>query len=166
MEKEFFNIPLDASPENRPIYAYLDGKAPIGENGLPEINNYKVSMYGDTTIILKDKIKERTTIAFADTLDIEPINSNAPQDGIYHPQLIKNADSVCNPINNGAFESDVRNKKISSRISAYAPYCEAQIHGGVKSEDIKKILFSKQPSKKLVKKLKEREIPWEMITWK
>lgn len=51
--------PLDLDPKRRPIYGYMN----LGENA-----QKRVSQYGDITFVLKDTVRERSTITVGDSL--------------------------------------------------------------------------------------------------
>lgn len=123
-EKEVFGIPKDATYEERPIYGYItEGKAGWA------------NQYGDAVFILKERIKNRTSVTFGDSLDINAageINSTAPT-----------------PLTNANYLSVEPHNFLNyvwwgeSLENAY-PYTEAQIFGGVDiKRDVKEVIFTK-----------------------
>ena len=117
LENDLWGIPKETT---QPIYGYMSTPR--------EINVPSVDMYGSIKIILKDLVKDRTTITASDSLNHR-----------LTPILIKDI-----------LEEKVDNKTLSSAIyqpehwvSGAHDYFEAQIHGGVLVSDIQKVVILK-----------------------
>jgi hypothetical protein len=107
-------------PENtqQPIYGYMDQKITIHRTTGNTFQEPSVTAYGDIQIILKDEIKNRTTITLGDSLN-----------------------SKRTPVEiNEALAGNLSNAQVSSAVDIGAyDYYEAQIHGGLSITDIKEI---------------------------
>jgi hypothetical protein len=107
-------------PENaqQPIYGYMDQKVTIHRTTGNTFQEPSVTAYGDIQIILKDEIKNRTTITLGDSLN-----------------------SKRTPVEiNEALAGNLSNAQVSSAVDIGAyDYYEAQIHGGLSITDIKEI---------------------------
>ena len=107
-------------PENgpQPIYGYMDQKVTIHRTTGNTFQEPSVTAYGDIQIILKDDVKNRTTITLGDSLN-----------------------SKRTPVEiNEALAGNLTNAQVSSAVDIGAyDYYEAQIHGGLSITDIKEI---------------------------
>jgi hypothetical protein len=133
-----FGLGRDAPVEQRPIYGHLER---------PDIPNNAVDQYGSVRVILRDEVRERTTYTNGDSLG-----------GGY----------FANPVNAPATDY------IPTASRRWPPdfgagYLEAQVHGGVGVDDIAEVIFDTsartyiEPSKKLLKQLDERGIPYRFV---
>jgi SPP1 gp7 family putative phage head morphogenesis protein len=119
-------------PENtqQPIYGYMDQKVTIHRTTGNTFQEPSVAGYGDIQIILKDEIKNRTTITLGDSLNTKrtPVEINQ------------------------ALTGDLSNAQVSSAVDIGAyDYYEAQIHGGLSITDIKEIRLNGQTVSKAEK---------------
>ncbi len=110
VEGSLFGYQTDLDPTNRPVYGYLwEGADRDG-----------AEWYGDVRFVLKDTVRARTTVVFTDSLGT---NLNAsPATGVHHTSI--------DPRYWGFRQDD---------IPSGSPYIEAQIHGGLRAEDIDRI---------------------------
>ncbi len=138
-EEEVFNIPRNAPGSARPIYGYFS----------PAKDNERfVRMYGDVILVLKDHVKDRSMFADTDSLDTPPSR--------FVPSPVRKP-SICSTIVGGDILAIWRDG-----IENYALYVEAQIFGGVTTEDISKVIFERSPTAETTARLTARGIPWEV----
>jgi len=115
LENDTWGIPENAQ---QPIYGYMDQKVTIHRTTGNTFQEPSVTAYGDIQIILKDEIKNRTTITLGDSLNSKRI-----------PVEIKEA-----------LAGNLSNAQVTSAVDIGAyDYYEAQIHGGLSITDIKEI---------------------------
>jgi SPP1 gp7 family putative phage head morphogenesis protein len=115
LENNTWGIPENAQ---QPIYGYMDQKVTIHRTTGNTFQEPSVTAYGDIQIILKDEIKNRTTITLGDSLNSKRI-----------PVEIKEA-----------LAGNLSNAQVTSAVDIGAyDYYEAQIHGGLSITDIKEI---------------------------
>jgi hypothetical protein len=131
-EEKVFKYDPDLTPDRRPVYGY----ATKDENG--HYLDDGVSQYGNIAIQLKDDVKDRATFTIGDSLatwdappvpqDYENIDYHAirPQQALEAARLVMSGDSF----NLDQFVED-----------NYLNYVEAQVHGGLKLDDVKEIVF-------------------------
>jgi hypothetical protein len=115
LENGTWGIPKDVQ---QPLYGYMDRQITIPRTTGNTLQDPSVSFYGEIQIILKDDVKNRTTITLGDSL-----NTNRTPVEI-----------------NQALEGNLSNAQVSSAVDIGAyDYYEAQIHGGLSITDIKEI---------------------------
>lgn len=123
-EQIMFGYPKNLPVEKRPVYGYLEGSTPEGG---------WVDQYGDTTVRLKDDVRDRTTFTLNDSLGPALDHHLLPT-----PLTDPNSNSITmdiyksDPLKQGATLED---------ISSF--YAEAQIHGGVTVNDIEEVVLNK-----------------------
>jgi len=133
----------------RPIYGYLVDD--------PTKKYQSLEGYGDTIIILRDTMRNKTTFIFGDTYDLYGTNRS------FTPSKLTNPNMKCIPLENESIENV---KKILDRIlnsKSMNPniagkdlyYVEAQYHGGVSTKDIKRIYFPDDYSEDTVNNFKK-----------
>lgn len=123
-------VPLDTKASERPIYGYLA----MQETGKSEqtngynadrwnVNNHGVNQYGNVRVVFDDSVKQRTSYTMVDSLDRhalpQPLHRNDKKSLI---MAGLNADAT--PSHEGLQREG---------------YVEAQIYGGLKMKDVKKI---------------------------
>lgn len=124
-EKNLMGAPTDLDDTLRPIYGYISGSASN------ESIEARVEQYGTITVILKDDVKERTTVTWGDSLEIDQNGGRAK------PYLDMDK--------SGAYHSDQAGELMDGKVPddyGYF-YVEAQIHGGVTLDDIADIKITK-----------------------
>jgi hypothetical protein len=115
LENGTWGIPKDVQ---QPLYGYMDRQITIPRTTGNTLQDPSVSFYGEIQIILKDDVKNRTTITLGDSL-----NTNRTPVEV-----------------NQALEGNLSNAQVSSAVDIGAyDYYEAQIHGGLSITDIKEI---------------------------
>jgi len=127
LENDTWGIPENAQ---QPIYGYMDQKVTIHSTLGNTFQEPSVTAYGDIQVILKDEIKNRTTITLGDSLNTKrtPVEINQ------------------------ALAGDLSNAQVSSAVDIGAyDYYEAQIHGGLSITDIKEIRLNGQTVSKAEK---------------
>lgn len=138
-EQEVMGIPRGSKPTDRPVYAALEhpdrSRSLQGSNGL-------MSQYGGIQVVMNDSVKDRASFTMGDSLDY-----NAPR-GIQASPVRDPA----NPTSSGKklsinYGTNTHTSGISIRDpkdSSYQdtpPYVEAQIHGGLRSSDIREVRY-------------------------
>lgn len=112
-ELDAFGVPEDVSPEDRPIYGYMS-------NSGGNFNNPSLDYYGGVSFILKDEVRDRTTVTFGDSLDTRLPGSKLDDIKLESVQIT---------------EPGLITKESFS-------YVEAQIHGKVSKEDVEEVVLS------------------------
>ena len=126
-ERLRLGVPIDISPQNRPIYGTF-GKLSGADRA--EYN------YGEVNVVLNPSVKGRTTMSAGDSLDghAVPISAEKVLSGTGNFDEYSNAAErtyfrrIETPVDSGSLVSD---------------YWEAQVHGGVSVKDIQRIEITK-----------------------
>jgi hypothetical protein len=126
-EEFMFGYDKAVDVTKRPIYGYLRKEG--ASDG--------AAWYGDVLMDLKPAVRERTTAVWGDSLGLEaqPSPLSRIRATSYSPRSIGNRDSLPRPGRTGS------------------PYTEAQIHGGLRIEDVARITFEREPLQSLVRKV-------------
>ena len=114
--------------------------------------------YGEVTVQLKKGIRKRTTFTDADSLDmnvgyarVTPSLIDSPS--MYSSYTVSQFEDVLGYVKDVNF----------GPVGEMSTYFEAQIHGGVTTSNIEKVIFQKKaPTKKIIKVLKDSGINWEV----
>jgi len=124
--------------KEHPIYGYLHDRGGIA----------KAEHYGGARIVLNPTVQQRTTISVGDSL--------------YHFDTQSAAPSPLGNLDRSSWDKEVFTiyRQAKGRRTGF-DYIEAQIHGGVKTNDISKIVFDRVPSKSVIAKLSDKGISWE-----
>jgi len=147
---------LKGEPDSKhPVYGYIDHK---GSEADP-------TMYGGVKFVLKDSVKNRTTVTIGDSLDMygahkttdkilgrtnHPLSATDPQpSGFVSPRMFHNY-GMASRIYNDAIATL---KEIENGSAKLDTYVEAQIHGGVSLKDIERVEFDGEPTPAQVKAL-------------
>jgi GNAT superfamily N-acetyltransferase len=126
-EAAHHGIRPDTPGEGRPVYGYVG--RPGGEHPIAVHN------YGDVTLVLKDSVRGRTTVTLGDSLNTN--TTPVPIDGKVTPRQV--SDASAHTIFSDDFRVTANNG--SKPLAKGAMYMEAQIMGGVRREDISRIVF-------------------------
>jgi hypothetical protein len=144
-------------PAERPIYGYLSND---------EVERFAmVQQYGDAITILKPEVRTRTTFTFDDSLAKRYIPSpvNEPSYESLPPlsRLGRPGEEPVFPATpDGTFLSAEHLWQVHGMR-----YIEAQIHGGVRLEDIERVLFTHgMPSPAIQELLDNLGIEWDLAT--
>jgi hypothetical protein len=131
-EYAVLDVPLNASPEERPIYGavFTDEQNDKDWNNLDandpyaytlRVDNPNLEQYGSWRVELKDDVRERTTVTLGDSLTTsrlaQPINSELTEEAFTVMGGYRPSNTFINP----------------------SAYVEAQVHGGVSVDDIARI---------------------------
>lgn len=150
-EQQFFGIDLDADPTIRPVYGYLHigGDRPTGRDG--------IDAYGEVQVIFRQEVRDRTTAMVGDSLDQadkgRPSPVSDPEWRSFTP-----ADQDIDSEMLERLERDYASDEFREAL-----YVEAQIHGGVRVEDIAEIILARPPDAPLLEALKARGVPWRVL---
>lgn len=142
-EKKAYGLSEDTPAADRPIYGYYAQKN--------DSKSVFLHDYGKVSVQLKDSVKSRSTFTDSDSLDLNVggysrlYPSPATKPSIYSTYGISNHTEV-----------------ISANKSSWITYWEAQIFGGVKVSDIKKVRFFETPKKGILKKLDKLKIKYDI----
>jgi hypothetical protein len=160
------------TPQDRPIYGYMDvdgnnGRTmdPTGESvavsyyGSSELErSANLDQYGGIRVELKDSVRDRTSFTFGDSLGewARPSPINAPEvrsmgnryDGFSRIRA-----------NQNGMDMDAT----SDLFWNTGRYVEAQVHGGVAVSDIARVTFPSAPSPQITANLEARGIDWAVV---
>ena len=127
-EARMFGYSNALDPAERPIYGYI---APAGQAGE---NQPILNQYGDVIVELKDELRERTTVTWGDSLYHHDVNTGAPS-----PMLDPKWYSAVGE--GGILDQavDLKQNALDQNLDRAQPYMEAQIHGSVTLDDIKRV---------------------------
>ena len=167
-EASLFSVSTDRDPKSRPIYGYMtDEESTTKENDWGS-GGHSLWNYGDVRITLKPEAKSRTTVCAGDSLQIYEMDSFYAERGedVYHQQPMKlnNADFRAFPSMVGGFNPFRDQPNIASLIqsSSDGRYVEAQIHGGITTDDIELITFLEKPDDDVMRLLQQRGVKWKV----
>ena len=157
----------------RPIYGYLaSDDQGIGPPGTTGYFTRGLDMYGSIAVQLKDDVRSRTTWTGEDSWGNGPrpmMPSYQKDIGLtFGPGTVRFIPSPLDKPSYRSFElssfvGQISNPLTKQEANDFSPYLEAQIHGGLKASDIKKVTFLKSaPSRVLKEKLAKAGIPWSM----
>jgi hypothetical protein len=154
--EQILGIPAGTRPERRPVYGYvaIGGVEPALSGGrkIPGIREREgqedvLSAYGEVQVVLKPGVRARTTVTAGDSLDEISFARPTPVDDPGAESLgFRTLESLTRP----GF----------TRIG----YVEAQVHGGVRVDDIEEVVFPGQPAASTIAALDRRGIPWRVLT--
>lgn len=120
IESTFIGVPEEAVASQRPIYGV--------------INNYQAAdRYGGVSIVLRNDVKGRTTMAVGDSFNgVNPVSLRDILEGT------ATVDDMGRAISDFTW-AEIRSGKVSLRDATKSQYWEAQIHGGVTLKDIARL---------------------------
>jgi len=143
-EQNVLGLPEDTEPKGRPVYAALEH--PDRSKSLQGGSGMQMSNYGGIQVIFDNSVKDRSTFTLGDSLD-------------YASGRKIMASPVRDPANSKRSEGEDRKVQVtfskepthSQNIFVNTPsidfatmspaYVEAQIHGGLRSADIKEVRY-------------------------
>lgn len=127
---------LDGVPnDQRPVYGYA---APKDEDRIGGDGDVGLAAYGPVKVVLKDDVKDRTTVTQGDSL--------------MAPDAVPSFWNKLHPLTTSGF------KDLNTDV-----YVEAQIMGGVSADDIKSVVFgTEEPDSELAQLLDWHGIEWSM----
>lgn len=123
--------------EQRPIYGFV---------ARPETSLQwdSVGGYGNTTVILKDSVRDNTTVTVDDSLEMSYTY------GDIFPTPISNV--TIDSVTTARADIFVRERDIPFADRPFT-YVEAQIHGGVEPSDIESVILPKAPTRAMAAKM-------------
>jgi hypothetical protein len=136
-EKRIFGIPLDAAPDQRPIYCYLEGSDEAGA----------IASYGSIVVGFHERIKSRATFVLGDSRDatlLAPVFSPVP---LLDPSI-------------DAFSNTRRDllhaASLAEACADQYRYAEVQVHGGLSATDITRVIYTRgaKPSREATELLR------------
>jgi hypothetical protein len=146
-ESVAFGYNNDVDTANRPVSGLLTAFDPHQD---------LLKGYGNTQVVLKNSVLSRTTVTYDDSLN-----------GFYQPKTVGAFLSKAPQYNNKSVASDVTvNGKgyYTNRSRGVYNTPEIQIHGGVKTSDIARVIFRDTVPAALSTKLDGLGIPYEVKT--
>jgi len=161
LEKELFGKDL-----KNPIYGVLGGESKESKS---EVRLLSRLGYGDVAVTLSDSVKDRTTLTFGDSLDVN--SGYIKRDHGFPDEVVGAIRRPSIPFaasdRAAAYKAMANSEWRSDRYGVAdvgLDYVEAQIWGGgVAVSDIKSVQFrSKAPSKQIEGKLASLNIPWSI----
>lgn len=156
-ERDLFGLDPRQTPDrDRPIYGYM----PLNPNdALAAERGLTLDQYGGVRIEFDDAVRARTTFTVGDSLA-----------GTARPS----------PVNDPSFDSvgyRVNDLEVAAKLGPHYEeehpdwqtnmrtrgYVEAQIHGGLTTNDIKRIVFDTPPQDALTRRLEDLGIAWAVV---
>lgn len=139
----------DLDPTLRPVYGYL---APGGIDSISDA----VGQYGSIRIRLKESIRPRTSFTIVDSLggwkQVLPTPVDDPGWQSFN----------VTPYMGGYRAPGPLGRDYSSQEFRRGNYVEAQIHGGVRVEDIEEVIFGGKPEQATIDALERAGISWRI----
>lgn len=168
-ENRIFGLNSDTPAKDRPVYGLIDHPNTTEDEG-PDV-------FGGAKIVLKDDVKDRTTITIDDSnhqfggssapreWTTKPLSATNPEaDAIQPPRTLR--DGTTTQTIQDVLQQVVTDNRSGGFSSDKIPYVEAQIFGGVKVSDIARVEFrsTEPPSEVTLRLLNERGIPYATST--
>lgn len=139
-EESFMGVPHDVPLDGKPVYGY------VGDSDTAK-------RYGSVRFELHDTVKDRTTVTYDDSLN-----------GLSVPLKIGDVKSASaarrrRAMGAGALSSAGANTEHGTgRKTGFASYTEAQVHGGVRLSDVRRVHAPKAVADKYRKRLEKLNI--------
>ena len=151
VEEEQFGFPKDGPVELRPVYGYVTDE----DEQVYRAGGF-LMQYGDAVVVMKNDVRDRTTVTADDSLDQHSRQAQQPMPideadwriGVYASPDENEGRGINIPVS--------RDFKPGEKLSSAKSFMEAQIHGGVHLEDIDHVVLGTEPEDKL-KKLLDRK---------
>ena len=158
VEKMYFGYDLSMDAAERPIYGYLS-RDPNGRN------RAAVHQYGPIAICFKNDIKRRTTVFAGDTL----VSQKDKDYLVAKPVLYDNPNRSMLPIDDTLKFNPSEHYHNANNMDFFSIYCEAQMHRGVTTSDIARIvahrLRSDEIDPEIHRLVQDNNIPPISYTW-
>jgi hypothetical protein len=148
-------VPTDLAVGERPVYGYvaigdIEPALSAGRRipGIRELEGQEdvLSSYGRVQVVLKPEVRARTTATVGDSLDEIGFLRPSPVDAPTAESLgFRTLDDVSKP------------------GWTRRGYVEAQIHGGVRADDIAAVVFAEAPNEATIAALTRQGIPWRVL---
>ena len=139
-EKEVLDIPRDANPSERPIYAALEH--PDRSRSLQGGQGSLMAQYGGVQVVLNDSVKDRSTFTYGDSIDFnEPrgVKASPVRDPANPKSFGKKSQISFDGDNPHSKRMTIMTSRDESKVTP--PYMETQIHGGLKLSDVKEVRY-------------------------
>lgn len=151
-EARTWGIPLTGFPNGRrPVHGY------VAIHGIgPADDDFHLSQHGRVQVVLKDRVRTRTTAMIGDALDQQTQARPSPLTALEHWSY--NPAYTPTDAPGDQAERNLNEKKFRS----YG-YADAQIHDGVEVDDIEEVVFPDEPSAQLQAKLDQKGVSWRVI---
>ena len=155
-EEQWFGLDTKSDPTKRPIYGYVmvDGYRAAGIKDADAL-----SQYGRVQVVLKDDVRKRTTAMIGDSLDVKHAGWSSPIDD---PEWQSFTPGISGVYGSRIAKQGLRRDYSTPEFRA-DNYAEAQIHGGVKLDDIEEIILPIRPTGALRKLLDDLKISWRVM---
>lgn len=153
VEARWFGIdPVNGDPKTRPIYGYVDveGERPTADFGY-------LNQYGEVKVVLKDNVRDRTTAMWGDSLNQDQFGWPEPIDSPTWKSY-----AAIHSSGGATGILDQLDRSTTSPTWLEHNFVEAQIHGGVTSDDIAEVVLGKKPPAALQKALDDAGISWRV----
>lgn len=136
-EENFMGVPHDTALEHKPVYGY------VGDSSVAK-------RYGSVRFELHDAVKDRTTVTYGDSLN-----------GLAIPLRIQDVKSAPayrrrRAMNPSDVESHISNARVGR--SGMKDYVEAQVHGGIRITDVRRVHAPKEVADKYRRRLEKYNI--------
>lgn len=149
-EERHFNIPKptredlgqDTPYSGRPVYGFVKAR--------DDRESSQEEQYGTVEVVLKDQLKARSTVTLSNSLDSYGLVAATPLNDVdirSVPLWVSFTENKDKEVRALKF---LRTKDLDDLTISYA---EAQVHGGVKTEDIDHVIFHKDPGGSIKKRL-------------
>jgi len=146
----------EGDPRARPVYGYLmDRDRPAGDKDSFADNGDALSQYGRVQVVLRSSVRQRTTAMYGDSLDMKLFGEPSPVDDPDWRSWTFGRGGIF-----GAPYMGLDRDNLHTSLA----YIEAQVHGGVESEDIERVIFTDRgPPAALRRLLEEHGIGWSVV---
>lgn len=155
---------VDQDREKRPVYGYVavDGVRPagVGTADMFGVSTDALSQYGQIQVILRDRVRDRTTAMFGDSLNNRHQGLSSP---VNQPDWMAFTPSWKSMFTRGLTDLE---RDVNSVNFRHGNYAEAQIHGGVTLDDVEEIVFPATPTAALRKQLDDAGVSWRVLNFK
>lgn len=149
IEHQLFGIPVTGfDPARRPYYGYVQ----VSGQDVSPADFGMLNAYGPVEVVFRDEVRDRTTAMVGDSINddmrAKPSPVNAPEFWSFKPTRLQPGDFRHDP---------------AGEVFRNGEYAEAQIHDGVTTTDIERVVFSQPPPPGLRELLEAQGIPWRVI---
>lgn len=146
MEQRLFSYSeSETEDDQRPVYGYLRSPEDL------KVERGAVAYYGSVEVVFKDSVKDRATWVAGDSFGC--------QRAAVYPTSVREADIASVVYYKSGWEDPMEGKSLPNGTT----YAEAQVHGGLKTGDIDKVIFrsADPPGYKVKEALKKYGVKWE-----
>lgn len=137
VEKDVMGVGERTAGSQRPIYGYM----PADDITTTYLRADHTRHYGDTIVRLKPGVKNRTTFTHGDSLD-QFHGTRAYASPVNQPRAASVQDWA---VRDGVVKDPFTGVRPKALPTGNQPYWEAQVHGGVRVDDIGEVVFTYDP---------------------